>query len=153
MPGTLQTFLIASTEKAARELIEAIEALPEERRSWSPTDRSRSALDQAAECAILNGATAETVILRRMPDSFDMAGFEQAKKEFARDWATLRAVLAANTAGFVEVLRSIPDEALNDTVVMPWGDMAMTEVMAYPFWNMTYHLGQVTYISLMAQEG
>jgi len=49
----------------------------------------------------------------------------------------------------IEMLQSqrFPDEMLSAEMLSPWGPMAMTEIVSYPYWNMTYHLGQINFIA------
>src|SRR5579862_2400619 len=98
MPNTLQEFLTASTEKALTELIAAVEALPEAQRSWSPADKGRTALDQAAECAILNGSTAQVIASRSWVIGSDFERFLKDKAELAQDWDRIKTLLQENTA-------------------------------------------------------
>ena len=80
MSKHLQNFLAGAAEKAAVDLEAALLRLPEEKRSWSPAETSRSAVDQIAECAILNGMTVEMITGRAWPANYD---FEQYLKEKA----------------------------------------------------------------------
>src|SRR5215813_3429926 len=61
MQTSLQGFLAGATEKAAADLEAAVLRIPEDKRGWNPTDTARSALNMAAECAILNGSTATLI--------------------------------------------------------------------------------------------
>ena len=64
MPKTLQDYLTTATQKASADLAAALLRLPEDKRGWSPGEKSRAALDQVAECAILNEYTAELIQTR-----------------------------------------------------------------------------------------
>jgi|SRR5579883_2282332 len=150
MPNELQNFLAAATKKAADDLIAAIERLPEEKRNWKPLDKGRSALDQAAECAILNGATAQVIQNRAWQEGFDFQEFERAKEELAGDWNRLKALLEENAAKAVSAIQNVPDDALTTSVAMPWGNMTLAQIISYPFWNMSYHEGQTNYIASIA---
>ncbi len=149
MPNTLQQYLTTATHKAADDLEAALLRLPEERRGWSPMDKARSALDQAAECAILNGSTAQLIQTRVFPANYDFAAFFQAKEELARDWNAVQALLHENTAKAVAAIGAVSDEDLAIEIQMPWGPMTLAQIMSYPFWNMSYHEGQINYIASM----
>jgi len=151
MPGTLQTFLSKQTTKAAADLIKAVENLPEERRSWSPMDKGRSALDQAAECAILNGLTIDLLATREFPKDFDMASFVQMKQSLAADCDSLKSVLNEKTDAVAVAISETPDSDLDNVIVMPWGEKSVAEILAYPYWNMSYHEGQTNYISFLTE--
>ncbi len=147
MPQEAQRFIAAATQKVAKELIDAVEQLPEDKRGWKPYDKGRSALDQAAECAILNGETARVMESRAWPENYNFEEFERKKAELAQDWNRVKALLEENTAKVVAVIQSIPDDALSVSVPMPWGPMTLSDIMTYPCWNMSYHEGQTNYIA------
>ncbi len=149
MSLTLQTFLATSATKAAAELVTAYLRLPEDRRAWSPEAKSRTALDQVAECAVLNGYTV-TLIQTRVWPSGGFESFLSAKAEVsALDWESLKALLEENTRKAVAVIGAFPDDELEAEVDLPWGKSSLAEILAFPYWNMTYHQGQITYIASM----
>jgi hypothetical protein len=147
MPNTLQNFLTMATQKMADELVTSFQRLPEDKRNWSPGEQSRSALDQAAEIAILNGYTAE-LIQSRTWTMTDFNVFIKAKAEaVAQGWDHVHALLKENTPKAIAAIGTVPDEDVNIEIAMPWGTSTLAEVMAYPYWNMTYHIGQINYIA------
>ena len=150
MSNTLQEFLGAAIVKAASDLETAVLRLPEDKRSWKPAETSRSALDQAAECALLNGSVAELIVARKWREDYDFGKFELDKAELARDWAALKALLVENTSRVAATVRAVPDKDLAVEVLMPWGPMTMAQIIAYPYWNMAYHEGQINYLASMA---
>ena len=147
MSITLQNFLADAAQKAAANLESALLRIPEDKRCWSPAETSRSAMDQVAECAILNGSTVGIITTRAWPKNDDMSGFVNAKAELARDWNAAKALLDENTARVVATIRAVPDEDLGVVVQFPWGPSTLAEVIAYPYWNMSYHEGQINYIA------
>lgn len=145
MPNTLQDYLATATQKASADLAAALLRLPEDKRGWSPGEKSRTALDQVAECAILNEYTAELIQTRTwQPDWF--ADFPAAKAKAAQDWGTLQARLQESAARVAAAIADVPDEALADEIQLFGRTMALAEVMARSYWNMTYHEGQIVYI-------
>ncbi len=148
MSGHLQKFLVTATQKASADLITAVGNLPEGKSSWSPFDKGRSAVDQVAECAILNGLSADLIAKRAFPADFTMEAFVSAKAELAAgDWESLKSLLAANTALVVASIEAVPDEDLELIIAMPWGERTLAEIMSYCYWNMSYHEGQTNYIA------
>jgi len=150
MPASLQSFLAAATRQAAADLITALEQLPDEKRGWSPLGKGRSAVDQAAECAILNGITARAIVSLAFPPDFDFAAYEAEKKAMATDWPRVKALLQENAEKAAQAILGTPDDCLDRTLDLPWGPMLLTQVMAYPYWNMTYHEGQTNYVGSLA---
>jgi len=145
MPNTLQDYLATATQKASADLAAALLRLPEDKRGWSPGEKSRTALDQVAECAILNEYTAELIQTRTWQADW-FADFPAAKAKAAQDWGTLQARLQESAARVAAAIADVPDEALADEIQLFGRTMALAEVMARSYWNMTYHEGQIVYI-------
>ena len=148
MSNTLQEFLAEATQKAAADLEAAVLRVPEDKRSWSPMDKARTALDQAAECAMLNGFGAE-LITTRVWSMNDFGAYQQAKAELAKDWNAVKALLDENTPKLIAAIKAAPDADLGVEIPMPWGSESLAKVLAYPYWNMSYHEGQINYIASM----
>jgi len=141
MPNTLQDFLVIATQKASADLVAAFLRLPEDKRGWSPGEKSRTALDQMVECATLNGYMADLIQTRTWPTDTSKA------EAVAQDWETLHAWLQENTDRLIAAIAVVPDEALTQEMELPWQKMPLTEVIARAYWNMTYHEGQINYIA------
>ena len=154
MSYSCQEFLATATIKAASELEKAFLSLPEDKRNWKMSESARSAANQVAECAIMNGSTIEMLQSQRFPDDHAQAYYAEEIARLSQDWNALQSLLKTNTESVVEVIRAFSDETLSAELISPWGPMAMTEIVSYPYWNMTYHLGQINYIAsvLKGQE-
>jgi hypothetical protein len=150
MSASVQKYVSAATTKAANDLITAVENLPEDKRGWSPLDKGRSALDQAAECAILNGFTVRMLELKAFPTDFSYEDFSKQKQELAKDWSAVKSLLLSNTALATAAIEAVPDSDLGIEIEMPWGTYNVGQVMGYPHWNMSYHEGQTNYIGFLA---
>lgn len=146
---SVQTFLAQATETAAAELIAALDALPPDRRDWQATKTARSALDQFAECALLNDNTADLIRQRRGNPAIYADEYVQRIAALRADEAGARALLTASGVRASAAIRSVPDGDLNDAIPLPWGPITLRELIAFPFWNMTYHQGQIRYIATL----
>jgi hypothetical protein len=94
-----------------------------------------------------NGVTAALIETRRWPDR-DHATYLKDKAVLADgDWEALRALLEKNTGRLIAVLRAVPDSDLDIPVETPYGTGPLSGICAYPYWNMSYHLGQINYIA------
>lgn len=149
---TMQQFLASATKKQSELLLTALNNLPEEKRSWAPTESSRHALDQVAECAMLNGSTASLLVGNEFPKDFDFAVYLQQKIDLGKDYSRTVELLQKNTELVCGAIANLSDNDLMTTVQMPWGSMTLQDLTAYPLWNMTYHEGQITYIRLMLDQ-
>lgn len=91
--------------------------------------------------------TADLIETRKWPTG----GFDEYLRTkdaaLAQNWESLRALLQANTDRVIAAIRAVPGDALNDEVAMLWGTQTMAQIIAYPYWNMTYHEGQINYIA------
>ena len=56
-------------------------------------------------------------------------------------------MLHENTDEVVKVILTIPDEEIGSELASPWGAVPLNETLSYPYWNMTYHMGQINYIA------
>jgi len=149
MSNTLQAFLTDVTQKAAGDLEAALLRLPEDKRAWSPTDSARSALDQVAECAILNGSTRKLIETRVWDTDFDYAAFVKVKEELVREQTAALSLLKANTAQVIETIGGVAETDLAIEIETPFGALTLAQILAYPYWNMAYHEGQINYIASM----
>lgn len=153
MPHTLQDFFVTATQKASADLAAAFLRLPEDKRGWSPGEKSRTALDQVAECAVLNGYTADLIQTRTWQKDWFDKFFSEKADAASQDWDTLHARLQENTQRVVAAIVAVPDEALADEIALPgWTTartMTVAEAIARSYWNMTYHEGQINYLASM----
>lgn len=107
--NTLHEFLASSTQKAADELSAAFLRIPEDKRDWTPGGNARSALDQVAECALLNGYTVEMLRTRAFPLGGGFQAYLREKEEAkAQGWEHLSAMLQENTRRFIDACARFP---------------------------------------------
>lgn len=149
MPNALQEFLARATLKQREQLEAAIARLPEDKRAWSPMGDARTAVDQFTECAMLNGSTVEMLQTRSFPANFDFATYLEAKAALSQDWEKVQAMLKENTDRAIAAILAVPEADFNVEVQMPWGPLKLSDIMSYPYWNMSYHEGQINYIASM----
>ena len=147
MPNTTQEFLAESSEKASQQLLEAYLQLPEEKRNWKPAETSRPALDMIVEIALLNEYTAKVIEARAW--DFEAVAAYPKEKEAALSWPweKIEEQVKSSTAHAAAAMRATPDEALGKEMDTSFGKMTLKDLMTYPYWNMSYHLGQVNYIA------
>ena len=150
--NTLQHFFAEATTQAAADLETALLNLPEDKRNWSADGAARTALDMVAECAIMNAMTERIIETRIFPADFDFAVYNREKAELIQDWETLRSLLHANTAYAVTAIRTVADEDLSAPVQGVPGAKTLVEVVAYAYWNMKYHEGQINFIASLLES-
>ncbi|RYG60285.1 hypothetical protein EON80_24860 [bacterium] len=145
MSNHLQNFLADAALKAAADLETALGRVPAEKRNWSAMGDARPPLDLVAECALLNGSTANLIETHQFTTDFEQYGRDKAA--LAQDEAAALALLRENSARVAETIRAVPSEDLAIQVEMPWGPMTLEQIISYPFWNMSYHEGQINYVA------
>lgn len=147
MPKTIQDFLADATQKASADLTTAFLRIPEDKRNWSPDSKARTALDQFAECVLLNGHTAEVIVTHQMAAGSVDNHSQEKTAVMAQDWAQIYAQFQANTSKVVAAIRAVSEDDMDAVIPMPWGSMTIAQMITYPHWNMTYHEGQINYIA------
>jgi hypothetical protein len=146
MADTIQEFLAEVTTSGVSEIVAALLALPADKRNWKPAPGARSALDQVAECAIVNGYMAEVIGGLQSTD-VALSGLIEGKTALTEgEWTVLKELLESNTRKLAAALRAVPDAMLNVELSIPWGTQPLRGFMTYPYWNLAYHLGQINYI-------
>lgn len=83
------------------------------------------------------------------PEDFDFASFQAQMEQLSENEAEARAMLHRNVEKCAETILTIPDEDLAIEIPMPWGPITVAHLLAYPYWNMAYHEGQINYIAAM----
>lgn len=153
MSHSLQTFLVRATDAARKDLCKAAGNLREDRRNWSPGGQARTALDQLAECAIMNGVTARLIEDGTWPDDFSDERYETDKQALIEaGWDVVIARLEESTRLAIDAIAATPEDRLQEQVSMPWGPMTLEQIISYPYGNMVYHQGQISYIGMLIEE-
>ena len=152
MPTSVQTFLADIAPVAAENLITALLSLPEDKRLWKPSETARPALSLVAECALNNGYSVDMIETRQWAAGPMDEYFKEQADLMNGDWATLEALLRTNTERFVACARTVPDDILTDEIQMPFGKFTVLQTLTYPYWNMSYHEGQINYIASLLGE-
>jgi len=150
MPKSVQEFLVSITEQAAKDLITAAQEVPAESLTWQPLDKGRTALDQLAECVILGGYTADVLKERNWAEGA-FADYGERKAAMDKDLETLAAKLNEMVPALAAAIRDLTYEELDKEITTPFGPMTLEKIATYPYWNMSYHQGQITYIEIMAK--
>lgn len=138
------------TWEAVDMLFRYARAVPEARRTWRPAEHARSVMEIVTENAVLPHAL--LIALRERPSEADPTLWTRAE-QMAGDLSTVDACEQAcrnATTELIKAIREIPEEALEQSVMMPWGKpMSLFEIAYDHYWNLSYHLGQIAYIQLL----
>ncbi|HLJ53903.1 MAG TPA: DinB family protein [Chthonomonadaceae bacterium] len=146
---TIQQLAAKVNGQCVEALIRNVRAMPADKADWQPLDAGRSALDQLKECAVICGLATSVLNERAFPADFGeqygraMAGLDTADRAIA--------ALQANSAALDQAILAVPDADLDITVTIPWSDKpsSVAEMMFMNYWNVTYHIGQISYIQTL----
>ena len=148
MTNPLNDFLADATRKAMTSLEETYLKLPEDKRNWCPMGSARTAADMLAECAIMNDVSG-LIQNRKMPDDFDYAAFQGRKAELGKNWEEMKKLLHESTERGIASIHTVSADELQEVVPMPFGSFTIAQIISYPYWNMSYHEGQINYLLTM----
>ncbi len=109
---------------------------------------ARTALHMFAECAMLADIS-DMANSKAFPDDFDFAHFQAEMAQLAENEEGARALLHENVEKCSGTILTVPDEDLAIEIPMPWGPITVAHLLAYPYWNMAYHEGQINYLAAM----
>lgn len=141
------------TQQASDKLVKNLNAMPAEKQQWKPPSDGRSAHEQVLECAVINGMAAKIFTDQAFPNFETMDWGGMFGKAAAQNDTTekLIATLEKATADLVAATKAFPADKLGEMVTVPFDGSVHTwaEVIFFPYWNMTYHEGQINYIQLL----
>jgi hypothetical protein len=145
--------LIRLTQQSAEDFIRAIRAIPEDKLNWKVLDAGRSPMDLFQEVAQAPTYPIGMLEKRSAPD-FNPETFGKLKEARAA-WDTLdkcETALRENLTSLFAAIRAFPDEDLSHEIDLPFAEnlrRSMADIMAYPYWNNSYHLGQISFIQTL----
>lgn len=145
--ASLKEIAVKSNKELAAALVRNLKAMPADRQTWSPLDCGRSALDQVQECAVINKWVAQIYRTREVPplggDAFkaEMSALDTLEKACAG--------LEAATEELCAAIQAFPEAELDSSVTLPWDTTTFAELFLVPYWNNSYHIGQISYIQTL----
>lgn len=145
--------LIRLTRDSADAFVRAAKAIPEDKLRWSVQDAGRTPLDIFQEVAQAPLYTIPMLEARACPP-FDPEKFGEYKAQRAK-WDTIEeceSVMNSNLGKLFSTIRSFPESELSYEIDLPFVEglrQSMADIMAYPYWNTSYHLGQICFIQTL----
>ncbi|MDE2127724.1 MAG: hypothetical protein KGJ62_14170 [Armatimonadetes bacterium] len=148
----LPAFLGGRLRHAGNTLAEACEKMPDDRCAWNPIvegNKGRDALDQALECAYLNGYGAGAFRDGVMP-AFDASDYK-SRQDAHRSPKQAIPWLREATEYLAGVVEACTEEKLATTVTNPFTkkECSLADFADFLYWNTVYHEGQVNYIQVL----
>lgn len=148
-----QDYSIKATRDAAKEAFKYAKAVPADKIEWKPLDAGRSVLDICRELTMCPTWAYEIIEGKEQPkwDEETMAAIQKEQSQ----WTTIEACETECNKRLDKLeglYKNIADERLANTKWLPFDggrDFTVEEMMDYPRWNFTYHLGQIAYIQIL----
>jgi hypothetical protein len=145
--------IIRLTDQVSTDFIKNIRAVPEDKLTWSVLDAGRTPLDLFQEIA--QAATYGIPMLQnRACPPFNPEDWGKLVAE-RQAWDTLdkcEAALKTNLEAWYATIREFPESDMSIEIDLPFVEglrQSMADIMAYPYWNTSYHLGQLCFIQIL----
>jgi uncharacterized damage-inducible protein DinB len=141
------------TQQAADKLVTNLNAMPADKHQWKPLEQGRTAQHQILECVVINGMAAQILRDKAFP-SMEGADWGQVFAKAAAENDTPEKLMASftkATGDLIAATKAFPQASLDDSVMVPFDGSTRTwgEILFFPYWNMTYHEGQINYIQTL----
>ena len=148
----LQEHMIAVTRAAAKEAFQYAKAVPADKLDWKPLEEGRSALDLCRELAMCPTWCADIINGVEQEWSEETQAKIRAEQEKWKTVEDCEAECGRRLDQLFTLFQGMPDSRLEEKKWLPYDggrDFSMPEMMDYPRWNFTYHLGQIAYIQTL----
>jgi len=148
-----QDYAATSTKTAMEEAFKYAKKVPADKLEWKPLENGQSVIDMCRELAQCSDWAHMLVSGLPMPEFTPEAA--AAMKAETSQWTTVEQceeIATEKMAKLFELFDTVSDERLKETRWLPFSggrDFTIMEIMEYPRWNATYHLGQVGYIQTL----
>ncbi|MBS1714613.1 MAG: DinB family protein [Armatimonadetes bacterium] len=148
-----QEYMKDATQKAADEAFRYAKAVPDEKVAWKASDTSRSVLQLCQEMALCGKWAAEIIEDKPMPEwSEETQAKVQQEMDAFPDVDACKAECDRNLKALFALFSTLSDDDLKRTKWLPYDggrDFTVAEMMDYPRWNFTYHLGQIAFVQTL----
>lgn len=148
----VQDYIAGECKAAAEEVFRYAKAVPADKLNWSPDGAGRSVINICQELA-MTPTWGHTVITKGWQNPTD-EDRETGRREM-ESWSSVEQCQDQFNIRFAELeilYRGFTDEQLKETKWLPFNggrEHTILEMMDYPRWNCTYHLGQIAYIQIL----
>jgi siroheme synthase (precorrin-2 oxidase/ferrochelatase) len=124
--------------------------VPDDKLNWTPTPTAKSALRIAAHTALYAGRFAKMIKDQALPefDSLEEWLAQRNAEEVAvKSRAEVEEIFRQGTNEVIEALDSLTPESIEKSLDSGQGwSMPMTQVMKFPGWHASVHLGQIDFL-------
>lgn len=147
---TSKDLLIHIISESVEQLFKYAKAVPPDKVSWSAGGDARTTLDICQECVQAPKWTIDMLETRSVGGDFSDDAWAAIMAE-RQQWDTVdkcEAEANLRTAKLIETIKAFPDAEMSDTLFLPFTgkDHPYWDIMLYPYWNNTWHTGQIAFI-------
>ena len=139
----LQQLESRRVQAMAQIFLEAARHVPPDKADWKPDPRAKSAHEIVSHLAKANGLFLN--ILRGEPPTGDTAPDTEGKR-----YEDSLAEFERSAQELAEAIATVPDEHLNDPIVLPWGKTWKRKwLFSAASDHIAYHWGQIGYLQTL----
>jgi uncharacterized damage-inducible protein DinB len=146
----IQDHVILVARNAADEFFRFATAVSADRLAWRPLDMGQSVLSMCREIAMTPQWAID--VMEGVQSTEDERKASFAEMQSWDSVAQCRTQFQARFDRWAKYVTGLPDSKLSETRWLPYNggrDHTYLEMLEYPRWNITYHLGQVAYIQTL----
>lgn len=146
----IQSQIVTVTSNMESEFFRYVSAVPIEKLDWKPSDVGQSILSMCREVAV----TPEWAMIG-MGELEHSEEEAKARYQEVQSWDSVtrcQQEFDKCFSGWSTYVLRMPDSKLAETRWLPFNggrDHTFLEMLEYPRWNITYHLGQVAYVQTL----
>lgn len=141
------------TEREIDSLFRAAHAVPADKLDWTPAPGMRSALDMLQEVATALDVFWSIYTEKKMEWSDDAFAKWKEDRSKITSLEELEKKTRESTAKLAEFMKNLDPAELTTPVTLPFpGEWKMADVLAYHYWNMSYHEGQIYSITFLLES-
>lgn len=150
---TTKDLIIKTIDRSLGDLFRSARAIPADKLDWKPAETNRSPLELLQECA--QSLKWPQFMVQPHAFSGDTTEIMEKARLERESWTTVDACESAARANWEETKKFIadyPESDLDREIALPFAPdlrLSVAEILASPYWNMSYHLGQLNYVQLM----
>jgi hypothetical protein len=145
--------LIRTTRDAAKGFVKNMRAIPADKLNWKVLDAGRSPMDLFQEVA-QSPTYVIPILENRACPPWDPETFGALTAE-RQSWTTLdqcEAKLNESLDKWEACVRAFPEAEMPEEIDLPFVEglrQSFADIMNYPYWNLSYHLGQICFIQTL----
>ncbi len=134
--------IISGAQASTYMLTAAANAVPADKRDWSPGGLATSTSVLVSHCADFPSWIRKTIETGQMAEGANIGATQETYEE-------AMARLQVETDAFCAWVTTLTPEDLAKELVFPWETTTAQAMLRYHHWNNTYHYGQINYIQLI----